>query len=797
MNPLPSERANAKIEFVKATTTHASLFPACHALVGRTQGKNIVPVDYFAQTISSPEQLVVLALRKDELIGVASARRLPPDGSEIGARSGAQLSLEICERLSCRMNLNLSHRSVPWIFAALFLASTALADWKSDADASIELIRKRDWLLQANDTNGQPVAGVTVQVQQRRHEFAFGSALNSYPLIAEPRYAEFFARNFEWAVFENETKWPENEPTQGQLTYTRADIMAAFCRKHGITMRGHTIFWEATNGGYEQPAWLDSLDTNQLRAAVTARLNSVVPHFRGEFQHWDINNEMLHGNYFRGRLGASIVPYLFQTAGALDPTAKRFVNDYNVVAGSETGAYKTQIANLLATGVEVEGIGAQGHFGGQVIDPVVVKARLDNLSTFGIPVWITEYDSVQANPTNRADNLEKLYRVAFAHTNVQGVLMWGFWAGAHWLGSNAAIVDLNWTLNAAGQRYTNLLHEWTTTTNGVTDANGQFNLRGFHGSYDVVLSASGSTVTQSLALVNDAGTQSNSVVFGASARPTLKGNLIGGDTKAFAWNRFATGRSSVVESSANLNEWEIDSPRLHPLAAAWSVKTPNGTLTRFFRVRNDSFPPPVFDFFETKGAKRVATINGSGGLATVDTGIVHRTFLVFGASNLRNGVFTFTEDAAEPSPDGGPPGVLRFNMTTKPTSVGQDFWGFILKPGSIAAWPGSGLTTNHFGNTRLRFRYKLTSGRAINVRLEPVSGGFNERCDFGNISGNGLWQEFNRLLSTGSNGTAFLNFLNAGGERYLNLVYGNGAALSAYSNGDTLLLDDISLYYDL
>ena len=52
------------------------------------------------------------------------------------------------------------------------------------------------------------------------------------------------------------------------------------------------------------------------------------------------------------------------------------------------------------------------------------------------------------------------------------------------------------------------------------------------------------------------------------------------------------------------------------------------------------------------------------------------------------------------------------------------------------------------------------------------------------------------MLSTGSNGTAFLNFLNTGGERYLNLVFGNGSALDTYANGDTLLMDDISLYYE-
>jgi GH35 family endo-1,4-beta-xylanase len=682
-------------------------------------------------------------------------------------------------------------------FALTCSVSTALADWKSDANANIEQIRKRDWILQMLNTNGQPVVGATVQVRQRRHDFAFGCALNSDALMGEPRYADFFSRNFEWAVFENETKWTSDEPVQGQLDYRRADMMVAFCRKHALTMRGHTIFWEATNGGYEHPAWLDVLDSSQLHSAVIERLNSVVARYRGTFQHWDINNEMLHGNYFRGRLGTDIVPFMFQQTRLLEPRVRRFVNDYNVIAGSETDSYRMQVTNLLATGAQVEGIGVQGHFGGQFIDPVVLKARFDTLSAPGLPIWVSEYDSVQANATNRADNLETLYRVAFGHTNVQGVLMWGFWAGAHWLGTNAAIVDANWAINAAGQRYTNLVQEWTTITNGVTDANGWFSLRGFRGDYDVTLSASGqTTVTQCFVLANGAGAQTNLLAFGPTLKPLFAGDFLLGDVMALKWDRTATAGSYLVESSTNLSNWEIVSPRLDPLATAWTCKLTNTEARRFFRMRPDPTPPPDFDYYEATDAKRTATINGSGVLTASDTGLIHRNFTVFGAPDLRNGVLSFTEDATEPSPNGGPPGVLRFSMDIKPTTVGQAYWGFILRPGSVPEWPASGLSTTHLGKTRLRFRYKLNSGGTINVRLEPSSGSYNERCDFGNLSGNGQWQEFNQLLSSGANVTAFLNFLNTGGERYLNLVYGNGSALTTYASGDTLLLDDISIYYE-
>jgi len=39
----------------------------------------------------------------------------------------------------------------------------------------------------------------------------------------------------------------------------------------------------------------------------------------------------------------------------------------------------------------------------------------------------TEYDSVTPDEYRRADNLENLYRTAFSHPSVEGIVMWGFW----------------------------------------------------------------------------------------------------------------------------------------------------------------------------------------------------------------------------------------------------------------------------------------------------------------------------------------------------------------------------------
>lgn len=458
-------------------------------------------------------------------------------------------------------------------------------DWKAQANARIEQIRKRDVRLEIVDAAGNLVSGTGVQVRQTRHRFAFGSAINNN--ISNPQYAALFKTNFEWAVMENESKWYSNEPSQGNVTYAVADSITNFCFTNGITLRGHAIFW-AVDLFVQQ--WVKNLSNPALTNAISNRLDSAVNHFKGTFVHWDVNNEMLHGNFYGNRLGNGINPWMFQRARALDPDVKLFVNDYNVVEGGETDAYKQQILGLIASNAPVDGIGVQGHFG-STVNPLLAEARLDSLAELGLPIWITEYDSVNADQNVRANNLEMLYRIAFSKTAVDGILMWGFWAGSHWLGSNAAIVNLNWTLNAAGQRYQSLLAEWTTVTSGATDAGGGFNFRGFHGSYDITLTPPGGQPTlRRITLDPGAGTNVVTLIAHPSGlRPLLHGAAISPSSGQLQFQLTGdAGRTYAVQNSTNLDstDWMTLTNLLNPYGTI-SYTNP-GALSPsqfFFRAR--------------------------------------------------------------------------------------------------------------------------------------------------------------------------------------------------------------------
>ncbi|KAK1323790.1 hypothetical protein QJS10_CPA02g00033 [Acorus calamus] len=341
-------------------------------------------------------------------------------------------------------------------------------------------IRKRDVVLKLSGANVCNVAGASIKVTQRHNSFPFGSSLCLTDLENDD-LADFFVKNFNWAVFGNELKWYWTESQKGKFNYNDADELIRFCNKHGKQMRGHCIFWEVE--GSVQP-WVQSLNRNELMEAVQNRLTGLLSRYKGKFRHYDVNNEMLHGSFFKDRLGNDIHSYMFKTAHQLDPSATLFVNDYNVEDGCDG---KSSPRDLQEQGAPVGGIGLQGH----ISNPIghVICAALDKLAILGLPIWFTELDVSAVNEHVRADDLEVVLREAFAHSSVEGIVLWGFWELLMFR-DNAHLIDAEGRINEAGKRYLALMKEWLTQAEGYIDQQGEFRFRGFHGAYTLEISGS-------------------------------------------------------------------------------------------------------------------------------------------------------------------------------------------------------------------------------------------------------------------------------------------------------------------
>ncbi|XP_070200860.1 uncharacterized protein [Littorina saxatilis] len=211
----------------------------------------------------------------------------------------------------------------------------------------------------------------------------------------------------------------------------------------------------------------------------------------GLLEHWDVNNENLHGQWYQDHLSDPNYDLeLFRIARHNDPTVKLFLNDYSVVAsGWSTNDYLIQAEKVKAAGVGLYGMGVQCHFhDDEFPDPTAIKSRLDMLSEAGLPIWATELDVGSANENSRADYYEAVLRALYAHPAVEGILLWGFWDQAHWRGEKAALVKgANLELTAAGRRVLDLLeNQWMTDeTHALSPSRDHITVRGFHGDYEL------------------------------------------------------------------------------------------------------------------------------------------------------------------------------------------------------------------------------------------------------------------------------------------------------------------------
>ncbi|XP_027331551.1 endo-1,4-beta-xylanase 1-like isoform X2 [Abrus precatorius] len=343
-------------------------------------------------------------------------------------------------------------------------------------------IRKRDVILKFSGLDSSSYLNTSVQVRQTQNDFPIGSCISRTNIDNED-FVDFIGKHFNWAVFGNELKWYWTEPQQGNFNYKDADDLLSLCEKHNIQTRGHCIFWEV-DGTVQQ--WIKSLNKNDLMTAVQNRLNGLLTRYKGKFSHYDVNNEMLHGSFYQDRLGKDIRANMFKTAHQLDPSATLFVNDYHVEDGCDTRScpekYIDHILNLQEQGAPVGGIGIQGHIDSPV-GPIVCSS-LDKLGILGLPIWFTELDVSSTNEYVRADDLEVMLREAMAHPAVEGMVLWGFWE-LFMSRDNAHLVNAEGEINEAGKRFLALKQEWLSHSRGHVDEQGQYNLRGFHGTYNV------------------------------------------------------------------------------------------------------------------------------------------------------------------------------------------------------------------------------------------------------------------------------------------------------------------------
>ncbi len=365
-------------------------------------------------------------------------------------------------------------------------------------DESIAKYRKGELIIKAKP-------GDQVTVEQLRHEFWFGCAISNSiagHFMSENdkrQYKEKFLQNFNSAVTENAVKWAIMEPRKGEVNYTVVDEILSWTEENHVPLRGHNLFWGIPK--FVQ-SWVMDLDDNELRQTIQNRAETITERYKGRFTEYDLNNEMIHGNYYEDRLGPEITKLMAEWALNGDPDAKLYLNDYDILTGNRLADYMAHIRDLLKQGVPIAGIGVQGHLHAETFDRDQLRNALDSLAVFKLPVRITEFNipgqrskyytarNLVMTPQEevlKAKEMVDYYRICFAHPAVEGILMWGFWEGANWIRASS-LYKRDWSPTPAAEAYRNLIFkEWWSRESGTAGNDGAYSTSAFYGKYKITV----------------------------------------------------------------------------------------------------------------------------------------------------------------------------------------------------------------------------------------------------------------------------------------------------------------------
>lgn len=408
-------------------------------------------------------------------------------------------------------------------------------DVKAVTDARIEQHRKGDFTLRIT-RNGVPLTEGTVECVQLDHDFDFGCNLFMLNQYDDPAANELhlnqWKRLFNTAVVP--FYWEGTEPEEGMLRYSAqvennvyrrppADMVVEYCRKNGIAMKGHPLFWHEFI-----PKWLPE-DWNELVPLIEKRFREIserygktIPVFdcvNEPSRIWDICHERVGGQWKYLVPPPDYIEQVFSMAERYFPDSELILNE--TVGGAftdyrgEYGGFMQLLDRLLKQGLRIDRIGLQCHTSDSpayknVFDPRRLMDVLDGYSRFGLPLVLSEISI----PSTMGEELqakaaEQLYRICFACPQMSGIFWWN-------LDDNGVLVAKarnmpeenlpgtglvrNHRPKKAYYALEQLLHREWHTEHRQFMTKGNVKFRGFYGKYAVTITGAGFSETRTVCL---------------------------------------------------------------------------------------------------------------------------------------------------------------------------------------------------------------------------------------------------------------------------------------------------------
>jgi endo-1,4-beta-xylanase len=370
--------------------------------------------------------------------------------------------------------------------------------------------------------NGLPVVGQEILVQQKNHQFLFGSTwgestvalVNGELSGKEKERAELRNEHF-LKLFNQATLpfyWARFEPQRGQPQTQRILNAARWYRDHNCIVKGHPLCWHTLTAD-----WLLAMSNRDILQAQLDRIKRDVSDFAGVIDQWDVVNEAvimpIFDRYDNGitrlckELGRiELIRTMFETTRSINPKATLLLNDFDV-----SPAYDILIEGCLAAGVKIDVIGIQTHMHQGYWGSEQTLKVLERFERFNLPIHFTEntivsghlmppeivdlndyqvaeWPSTPQGEERQADEVVTHYKTLFSRQAVQGITWWDLSDGG-WLNAPAGLLRQDHSPKLAYEELQKLVKGewWLAPTKFVTDANGQFTFNGFLGDYELSL----------------------------------------------------------------------------------------------------------------------------------------------------------------------------------------------------------------------------------------------------------------------------------------------------------------------
>lgn len=375
-----------------------------------------------------------------------------------------------------------------------FVFAAELSALRVEQNQAIADIRMGDLSVLVTDVDGSSGPGASVKFEQQEHDFRLGNAFNLSAFTSN-KYLDTMEAYFNHGVHQWEFEWDETEPRDGNVTFEYADRVLAWAKSVGIDMRAHAFAWGVSGN---VPNYQSSMSESELRAEMLERVWDIYNHYGDtSYTDYDIINEMCPGKFYQNNAGWQGVADMYALADSLF-TGEVYVNEYEIIdGGSYVNPLNKIIDSIEAHGGVVQGVGMQAH--------VIMNAdqednqyALDNFwDRYQIRCKLTEA-IFGGNDNTQANNLESVFRTAFAHTSVDGIVMWGVWRGGMTYSLDNHWWDSNWNPRPIVQRYKDLMFDewWSEEENETTGNNGVATGDVFYGTYKITVTAPGDAETK-------------------------------------------------------------------------------------------------------------------------------------------------------------------------------------------------------------------------------------------------------------------------------------------------------------